>query len=198
MRLSNGLRVAGILTDMENYSNKRGQITTRSWNAVWRFVNFELGRLVYSIKGPWQEAMRSRYRPAGEYISSEAPRIELYIRHLQVKNTLLSNNLFELRDAITSTLVHAADGNWHLIGAEEEYAKKVITRRWARIIRRVIIIALAVAASIAATHFMRNYPALAVTCAVFAFAELLRLLDPDGPTLLDMAGRVASTLKRGG
>jgi hypothetical protein len=184
--------------DLDNYSRRRDQITTRSWNSMWGVVNFQLGQLVYSIKGPWREAMRSRYRPAGEYIAGEAPRIELYIRHLQVKNALLSNNLLELRDAITSALVHAADGNWHLIGAEEEYANKAIARRRTRIIRRAILIALSIAATIAAAHFMRNYPALAVTCGLFAFAELLRLLDPDGPSLLDVAGRVANTLKRSG
>jgi hypothetical protein len=142
--------------------------------------------------------MRSRYKPAGEYIASEAPRIELYIRHQQARNALLSNNRFELRDAIISTLVHAADGNWHLIGADEEYADKAIAQRRTRIIRRVTIIGIAVSGAIAAARFMPNYPALTITCGVFAFAEFLRLLDPDGPTLLDVAGRVANTIKRGG
>jgi hypothetical protein len=161
-------------------------------------VDTHLNGLAYRIRRPWQEAMRSRYKLAGEHIATEAARIELFIRHQQAKNALLSNSLFELRDAITSTLVHAADGNWHLIGAEEEYADKAIAQRRTRIIRRVIIISLAIAGAIAAAHFMPNYPALTITCGLFAFAEFLRLLDPDGPTLLDVAGRVANTLKRGG
>lgn len=185
-------------SDIEEYPNKRGQITTHTWSIFWKVVNSELNWLAYRIKGPWQEAMRSRYRLAGEHIASEAPRIELFIRHQQAKNTLLSNNLFELRDAVTSTLVHAADSNWHLIGAEGEYANKEIAQRRTRIIRRVIIIGLSIAGAIASAHFMRDYPALAITCGLFAFAEFLRLLDPDGPTLLDVAGRVANTLKRGG
>lgn len=184
--------------DVKGYSNKRSQITTPSWNVTWDAINGQLGSLVYQIKGPWQEAMRSYYGSAGERIASEAPRIELFIRHQQAKNCLLSNNLLVLRDAIMSTLVRAADGDWHLIGAEEEYANKVIAQRRTRIVRRVIIIGFAIAGAIAAAHFMRNYPALAVTCGLFAFAEFLRLLDPDGPTLLDVAGRVANTLKHGG
>ena len=184
--------------DVKGYSNKRSQITTSSWNATWNAINGQLSLLAYQIKGPWQEAMRSYYGPAGERIASETPRIELFIHHRQAKNCLLSNNLFKLRDAITSTLVHAADGDWHLIGSEEEYANEMIAQRRTRIIRRVIIIGLSVAGAIAAARYMRNYPALAVTCGLFAFAEFLRLLDPDGPTLLDVAGRVANTLKRGG
>jgi hypothetical protein len=142
--------------------------------------------------------MRSVYWPVGVLIASEAPRIDLYIRHQQARNALLSNNLFKLRNAITSTLVHAADGNWHLIGAEEEYAGKVVVRRRTRIIRRSIIIGFSVAGAIAASRFVPNYPALAATCGLFAFAEFVRLLDSDGPTLLDVAARVANTLKRGG
>lgn len=184
--------------DGKGYSNKQGLVATDEWKATVYCVNSQFSSLAYRIKGPWQEVMRSNYGPAGELIASEAPRIELFIRHNQAKNALLSNNLLELRNTMTSTLVNAADANWHLIGAETGYADKVIAQRRTRIIRRMIAIAVSIVGAIAAAHFMRNYPALAVTCGLFAFAELLRLLDPDGPTLLDVAGRLANTLKRGG
>ena len=182
--------------DVKEYSNKRSQITTPSWNATWNVINGLLGSLAYEIKGPWREAMRSYYGPAGERMASEAPRIALFIRYQQAKNCLLSDNLFKLRDAITSTLVHAADGNWHLIGAGEEYANEVIAQRRSRIIRRTIIIGLSIAGAIAA-HFMRN-TVVSITCGLFALEQFLKLLDPDAPTLLDMASKVANTLKRGG
>jgi hypothetical protein len=189
--------------NVKGYTNKRSQITTPSWNATRNAINGQLGLLAYQIKGPWQETMRSYYRPAGERIASEAPRIELFIQHQQAKNCLLSNNLFKLRDAITSTLVHAADGNWHLIGAEEEYANKIIARQRTRIIRRAIAIGVSIAGAIAAAHFMRHYPALyvqgiVITCIGFALVELLGILDPDGPTRLDIAGRLTNVFKRSG
>ena len=183
--------------DVKEYSNKRSQITTPSWNATWNATNGLLGSLAYQIKGPWREAMRFHYGLAGERLASEAPRIELFIRYQQAKNCLLSNNMFKLRDAIISTLVHAADSNWHLIGAEEEYENEVIAQRRTRVIRRVIIIGLSIAGAIAA-HFMRNYTAVSITCGVFALEQFVKLLDPDAPTLLDVASRVANTLKRGG
>ena len=176
---------------------KRDKITERWLNGQRRYLDAEINGLIILIRGSWRKVMRQSYPPAGKLIASEAPRIELFIRHQQAKNALLSAPS-ELRKAITSTLVHAADSNWHLIGAEQEYADKVVAQRRTRVIRRAIIIALSITGAIAAAHFMRNYPALAITCGLFAFAEFLRLLDPDGPTLLDVAGRVANTLKQRG
>lgn len=173
------------------------KITAPWLNGQRQYLDGLFNGLVCSIRGSWRRAMRDSYGPAGKLIADEAPRIELFIRHQQAKNAL-QGNLLQLRDAMTSILVHAADGNWHLIGAEEEYANKAIVQRRARVIRRAIIIGLSIAAAIVLAHFMRNYPALAITCGLFAFAEVLRLFDPDGPTLLDVAGRVANTLKRGG
>ena len=188
--------------DVKGYPNKRSQITTSSWNATWNAINGQLSSLSYQIKGPWQEGMRSYYGPAGERIASEAPRIELFIRHQQAKNCLLSNNLFKLRDAITSTLVHAADGDWHLIGSEEEYANTVIARRRSKIIRRAIAIGVSIVCAVAALVFIRHYPALytgiVVTCLGFALAQLPGLLDPDAPTGLDVASNRINELKRGG
>ena len=171
-------------------------------NVARNVFNANLINLAFLIKGPWHETMRSRYGSAGEWIAGHAPRIELFIRHQQVKNVLLSNNLLELRDAMTSTLVHAANGNWHLIATGEEYANTVITRRRSIIMRRVIAIAISIGFAIAALHYMRHSPALlssiAGTCIIFALVQLAGLLDPDAPTALDVAGRVANTLKRGG
>lgn len=171
----------------------QNKITTRWFNASRRNLDAKFNGLAYMLRGSWRKAMREYYRPAGKLIAGEAPRIELFIRHQQAKNALLGN-LPELRNAIISALVHAVDGNWHLIGAEEEYVNKAVAQRRTRIIRRAILIALSTAGAIATAHFMRNYPAVAITCGLFALGELLRLLDPDGPTLLDVAGRVASTL----
>ena len=182
-----------IPSDNQRYVRcKRGQ----------KCLQCKLINLAFLIKGPWHETMRSRYGSAGEWIADHAPRIELFIRHQQVKNILLSNNLLELRDAMTSTLVHAANGDWHLIAAEEEYANTVITRRRSIIMRRVIAIAISIGFAIGALHYMRHSPALlssiAGTCIIFALVQLAGLLDPDAPTALDVAGRVANTLKRGG
>lgn len=184
--------------EVKDYSYRRDEITTPSWHVTSKAIKGQLGSLAYKIKGPWQEAMRSAYKPAGELIASEAPRIEVYICHQLARNLLLSNNLLELRNAITSTLVHAADANWHLIGAEGEYANQAVVRRRAIVIRRAIIIGLSIAGAIVTARFMPNYPALTITCGVLAFAEFIKVLDPDGPTLLDMAGRVANTLKQRG
>lgn len=167
-----------------------------------RCLQCKLGNLAFLIRGSWQETMRSRYRPAGEWIASHASRIELFIRHQQVKNMLLSSNLLELRDTITSTLVHAADGNWHLIGTDQEYANMVVAQRRTRIIRRAIAIAISVVLAITAPHFMQHYPALYPSivglCITFALMESLGLIYPDAPTGLDIAGRLTNVLKRGG
>ncbi len=189
--------------DIEAYSSRRSQITTPSWNAIRNYVDAELGWLAYHIRRRWQEAMRSSYGPAGELIAGNAARIELFARLQQARNMLLSSNLFELKDVLASTLVQAADGNWHLIGAEEEeYADKVRTQRRAKIIRRAIAIAVPIAVAIAAPHFMRHYPALypsiVIMCVAFSVGQLALLLDSNALTALDIGGKFTNILKRGG
>lgn len=180
-------------------NSKRDKITARWLNGQQRYLAGEFNGLAYVIRGSWRKAMRECYKPVGRLIASEAPRIELFIRHQQAKSAL-QGNLSELRNVITSTLVHAAEGNWHLIGAEEEYANKVVEQRRTRIIRRAILIAVSVGFAIAAPHYMRHYVALyssiVAVCISFALVELAGLLDPDAPTRLDVANRVASIFKR--
>lgn len=200
--------------DIGEYSNKPQENTrehseeieeldTFDWNIQWKALHHDLDSLAFIIKGPWQEAMRSRYRPAGVWIAGHAPRIELFIRHQQAKNVLASNNLIELANVIAATLFHAAKGNWHLIGADEEYAEKAIAQRRATVIRRVIAIGISVVGAIVAPNFMRHYPvlytqAVVITLIGFALVELLGLLDPDAPSRLDVASKLTSIIKRGG
>jgi hypothetical protein len=168
----------------------------------YKHLQCKLDRLARLIKGPWYQTMRSRYKPAGPWIASHAPRIELFIRHQQTKNVLLSANLAELEDAMTSTLVHAAGGNWHLIGADQEYANMVLTQRRTRIVRRASAIAISIVIAAAAPHFFRHSPALyqgiVAICVPFSLVELFGLIYPDAPTGLGIAGGLASVLKRGG
>lgn len=179
------------------------ELDTRDWNVQWKALHHHLDNLAFVIKGPWQEAMRSRYRPAGGWIASHAPRIELFIRHQQTKNILASNNLIELANAMAGTLFHAVKGNWNLIGADEEYAEKAIAQRRATIIRRVIAIGISVVGAIVAPNLMHHYPvlytqAVVITLIGFALVELLGLLDPDAPSRLDVASKLTSIIKRGG
>lgn len=176
------------------------KITARWLNGQRQSLEGEFNGLTFLISGSWRRAMREYCKPAGKFIAGEAPRIELFLRHQQAK-CALQGNLLELRDSITSTLVHAIEGNWHLIGAEEEYANKVVAQRRTRIIRRVILIAISISFAVAIPHYMRHYPALypsiVAICVTFALVELAGLLDPDAATRLDVAGRMASVFKRG-
>lgn len=169
-------------------------------NGQRQYLEGEFNGLALAIRGTWRKAMRESYKPAGKLIAGEAPRIELFIRHQQAKNAL-QGNLHELRDSITSTLIHAVGGNWHLIGVEEEYADKIVLQRRTRIIRRAILITVMVGFAAAAPHFMQHYPTLyssiVAVCISFALVEVAGLLDPDAPTRLDIAGRVAGMFKRG-
>lgn len=179
------------------------ELDTLDWNVQWKALHHDLDNLAFVIKGPWQEAMRSRYRPAGGWIASHAPRIELFIRHQQAKNVLASNNLIELANVMAATLFHATKGNWHLIGADEEYAEKAIAQRRATIIRRMIAIGISVVGAIVAPNLMHHYPvlytqAIVITLIGFALVELLGLLDPDAPSRLDVASKLTSIIKRGG
>jgi hypothetical protein len=180
--------------------SERTKITARWLNGQRQYLEGEFNGLAFLIRGFWRRAMRDCYKPVGKLIAAEAPRIELFIRHQQAKNAL-QGNLVELRDSITSILVHAAEGNWHLIGAEEEYANKVVAQRRTRIIRRAILIAVSIGFAVAVPHYMRHYPALyssiVAICVTFILVELAGLLDPDAATRLDVAGRVASAFKRG-
>jgi hypothetical protein len=180
--------------------SERGKITARWLNGQRQYLEGEFNGLAFLIRGSWRRTMRGCCKPVGKLIAGEAPRIELFIRHQQAKNAL-QGNLLELRDSIVSTLVHAAEGNWHLIGAEEEYANKIVAQRRTRIIRRAILIAITIGFAIAAPHYMRHYPALyssiVAICIPFVLVELAGLLDADAPTRLDVAGRVAGMFKRG-
>lgn len=178
----------------------KDKIALKWLNGQRQYLEGEFNGLALAIRGPWRKAMRESYKPAGKLIAGEAPRIELFIRHQQAKNAL-QGNLHELRDSITSTLTHAVEGNWHLIGVEEEYADKIVLQRRTRIIRRAILIAVMVGFAAAAPHYMQHYPTLyssiVAVCISFALVELAGLLDPDAPTRLDIAGRVAGMFKRG-
>ena len=178
----------------------KDKIALKWLNGQRQYLEGEFNGLAFAIRGSWRKAMRESYKPAGRLIASEAPRMELFIRHQQAKNAL-QGNLNELRDSMTSTLIHAVEGNWRLIGVEEEYADKIVVQRRARIIRRSVLIAVMVGFAVAAPHYMQHYPTLyssiVAVCISFALVELAGLLDPDAPTRLDIAGRVAGIFKRG-
>jgi hypothetical protein len=188
-----------VISDSTEIS-MRDKIAFKWLNGQRQYLEGEFNGLALAIRGSWRKAMRESYKPAGKLIAGEAPRIELFIRHQQAKNAL-QGNLHELRDSITSTLIHAAGGNWHLIGVEEEYADKIVLQRRTRIIRRAILITVMVGFAAAAPHFMQHYPTLyssiVAVCISFALVEVAGLLDPDAPTRLDIAGRVAGMFKRG-
>lgn len=169
-------------------------------NGQRQYLEGEFNGLALTIRGSWRKAMRESYKPAGKLIAAEAPRIELFIRHQQAKNAL-QGNLHELRDSITSTFIHAVEGNWHLIGGEEEYADRVVLQRRTRIVRRIIFIAVMVGFAAIAPRYLQHSPTLyssiVAVCISFALVELAGLLDPDAPTRLDIAGRMAGIFKRG-
>lgn len=190
------------LVDIRHYLNKIPSDNYPNCKRNNRCLQCRLGTFAIFIRGPWRKTMHAHYRPAGDWIASQAPRIELFIRHQQTKNMLLSGNLFKLRDAMTVTLVNAGDGNWHLIGTEEEYTDKATARRRSVLIRRAIAVGASIIVAIAVPHFLRHYPTLyiqgiVITCIGFATVELLGILDPDAPSRLDIAGRMSNIFKRG-
>ena len=163
-------------------------------------IKRQLDMLAFLVRKPWQRAMRSRNGSAGLWIAGHAPRIEFFIRFQQSKNILAGNNLTELRDSMASALVKAADADWHLIGSEPEYSSAVLVSRWKMMIRRSIATTLPILGAVAAVRLLRApyVQVVAFTCISFAGVQLLGFIDPDSPTArLDVAGRLASTLKRG-
>lgn len=164
-----------------------------------RRIERHLDQLAFHVRKPWRLAMRSRNGSAGLWIASQAPRIEFFIRFQQSKNMLAGNNLIELRNSMTSALVQAADGNWHLIGSEAEYSPVALVSRWKMMIRRSFAIAVPILGAVAAAHFLRApyVQVVVLTCLTFAGVQLFGLIDPDSPARLDVAGRVASMFKHG-
>jgi hypothetical protein len=157
-------------------------------------LDCDLNKLAYLIEGPWQKSMRSYFGSVGNSMGREASRIAFFIRYQQMKNVLLGDKR-ELREAMTSALVNAADGNWHLIGAENEYSSMSIMRRRRRVIKRAMSIGIAILGAIVAHRLMTaTYVNIIVfTCVSFAGIEILGLINPDAPSHLDMASRFAST-----
>jgi hypothetical protein len=161
----------------------------------------ELNQIVLLIKGKWRQAMRTRYRPAGEWIASQAPRIELFIRYQQAKSVLQdTDSMSELAKAMTSALFQAAAGNWHLIAVGDEYANRVTVDRRKRVIRRATVIGISIVGAIAAARFMRHFPPLYVqgiiyTCLGLGAIELFAIIDPDIAARLDIANKIASMIK---
>lgn len=157
-------------------------------------LDSDLNKLAYIIEGQWQKSMRSYFGPVGNSMGRQASRIAFFIRYQQMKNVLLSDKS-ELREAMMSALINAADGNWHLIGAGNEYSSMATTRRRKRIIRRAISIGIAIFGAIAAQRLMpAPYVHIVVlTCIWFAGIEVLGLISPDAPGQLDVTSRLMST-----
>jgi hypothetical protein len=148
----------------------------------------------------WMRAMGSHHGLAGQWVAGYARRIEFFIRHQESKNVLMgTGNLAALREAMTSAMVQAADGNWHLIGSDNEYATDAIVGRRKLMLRRAIAISIPVAGAIAAGHFLKAPYAQAIilTCLGFAGVQLLALIDPDSPLRLDVATKLVGMFKRG-
>ena len=193
------LKISSFITDVLDRIHKDPIWLVLPSNSERNRINKDLNQLASHVRNSWQEAMRSCNGSAGLWIANHARRIEFFIRLQQSKNMLAGNNLVELRDSMAHALVQAADGDWHLIGAEaEEYSHAALTGRWKMITRRSIAIALPILGAVAATHFLRPpyVQAVVLTCLGFAGVQLLGLIDPDSPAQLDVAGRVASMFKR--
>ena len=164
-------------------------------------LNGMLASLATLVRRRWAPAVASGHGMAGQWLASHGSRIEFFIRRQQLRNLLLGNNLFELRDELTSTLVHAADGDWHLIGANENVPSLRVAARWRRALRRALGIAAPLVAAVVADHFMKHISGgylqtIIFACITFAAVQILYVIDPDAPGRFDVAGKFAGVLKR--
>lgn len=156
-------------------------------------------KLLRYVRTQWRQSMAASYGPIGQWIASHARSIEYFLRYQQSKNVLVGDNLFELRDAMISAMVDAADGNWHLIGAKGDYGTAILTGRLKKAIRKTMVLCIAIGGAIAVIHYGKALPATAasliiVTCFTFAIVELLGFLDPDSPERLGIASQVVNLL----
>ena len=145
---------------------------------------------------PWRAAMWSYNGAAGRWLADQAPRIAFFIEHYQTRILLTGRSLIELRDAMDLALRQAAEGNWHLIGAEFDSAKISVRTRWKNVLRRFL--AILVAALIALVALRWDGPpqplrlSVVSTCSLFILLQLAALIDPDAPGRVSAASDIMS------
>jgi len=164
-------------------------------------TNYTLANMTHHVHRYWKVAMRSSGTPAGERMAYDAGRITYFLEYQRLKSMLGSANYIKLREAMVRALVEAADGNWHLIGREEEYEPAVMTTRWKIFVRRLLSITLPIAAAIIVSMFARKIPSIyiqsvLVICIGFAGVQVIGLIDPEALARLDLATKVSGVFKR--
>ena len=160
-----------------------------------------LNNLVTTIVKPWRAAMWSCNGAAGQWVADQAPRIAFFIEHYQTRILLTGCSLIELRDAMNLALRQAAEGNWHLIGAEFDSVKVSRRTRWKNVLRRFLIILLAALAALGALLWKSLSPqvrlAMVSTCSLLILLQLAALIDPDAPGLASTASGIISSIRGG-
>lgn len=160
-------------------------------------VDNTLARLARLAKGPWRAAMlHTRRGTAGQWAAHQAPRIEFFLQQQRLRNMLVGPNLIMLKNAMTSALVQAADGNWDQIG--ERYPDKTAVSWLRSALRRLAVIVIAVVVAIFARNAGRSpYAELIVlTCLSFIAVQLLALIDPESSARLDVAAKFGELFRR--
>ena len=146
--------ILNITDSLHTMLSARGgdiEITGSKPRAIWFRKVFDykgslrrqLNKLVITIMKPWRTAMWSSNGAAGRWLADQAPRIAFFIEHYQTRILLTGRSLIELRDAMDLALRQAAEGNWHLIGAEFDSAKTSMRTRWKNVLRRFLAILVA-------------------------------------------------------
>ncbi len=163
-----------------------------------------VSRLVTVISRPWPQAMISESGTAGRWIANCAPEMEFFLRYQLARNQLASTSLIQFRDVMTSALVDAAKGDWHLIAVKDDAATAILhhyqkRQAWRRITGVALPLVIA-SVLIGLRHVVpSSYSSpLIFTCITFAAVQALGLLDPDSPARLDISSRLAGMLRRRG
>ncbi len=163
-----------------------------------------ISRLIAVISRPWPRAMSSESGSAGRWIANCAPEMEFFLRYQLARIPLASTSLIQFREVMTSALVDAAKGDWHLIAVKDDAATASLRhyqkrRAWRQITGLAVPLAIA-GVLIGFRHAVPSSYSTPVilTCITFAVVQALGLLDPDIPAKIDISSRVAGMVRRSG
>lgn len=156
-------------------------------------TDYVLSDMAYRVQRYWKVAMRSSSaRSAGERMAQYASDISYFLDYQRLKSMLGSANFIKLREAMVTALIQSADGNWQLIGKNEDSEPIILTTRWKTFLRRLMTIVIPVAAAIVVSLFARKIPALYIqsvllVCIAFTIVQIIGLIDPEALARLDLA-----------